>query len=762
MALFMNDTSNSRRIPRDFGAVPLEKWGGAECTVNRVGDQWFDQLAATGHHDRAEDLTALVGLKLDALRLPILWERVWPDPTQEPDWNWSDHWHGALKRHGVRPIAGLIHHGSGPAGTSLIDPAFAQRLADYAALVAGRYPDILDWTPVNEPLTTARFSALYGIWYPHVRDERLFWTALLNQVDATRLAMRAIRKVIPDARLIQTEDLGRTYATAGLADQAAFDNQRRWMTWDLLCGMVGPDHPLWGRLCGFGLRPRLEAIAADPCPPDVIGINHYLTSDRLLDEQIVDYPDEPAGGNVQSRYCDLAAIRVVAPPPGGLKAAVREAWVRYSRPLALTEVHNGCTREEQVRWFDGAWRMALQARAEGIDLRAVTAWALFGNRGWSTLLTRPEPYEPGAFDVSAGHVRETALAAAIRQPGSGAGLMSGQGWWERDTRLLHRARPRPAAIMEYGLSRAKRGPARRALLIVGATGTLGRALAAECVLRDIPHVLAARAQLDLLDAGTIDATLKELQPWAVINAAGWVRVDDAEGDPAACHAVNHHGALALAQACVNRGVMTVNFSSDLVFDGRLSRPYHEADQPNPLGCYGRSKAGLEQALSELAGDHLVVRTAAFFSPSDNHNFAVQALGALAAGREFAAADDCRISPTYVPDLCRQALDLLLDGETGVWHLTNGTALSWHELALRLAAATGLDPAPLLAIPRSETGWRAPRPANSALTSSRGVLLPTLDHAIERFARDWSGRLDAPRRGALAVSSRCDMGHLASG
>ena len=457
----MNDTSDSLALRHGFGAVPLEKWGGAECTVNRVGDQWFDQLVATGHHGRTEDFAALAGLKLDALRLPILWERVWPDPAQAPDWDWSDRYHAALKRHGIRAIAGLIHHGSGPAGTSLVDPGFAQRLADYAALVASRYPQITDWTPVNEPLTTARFSALYGIWYPHLRDEQQFWQALLNQIDATRLAMRAIRKVIPAARLIQTEDLGRTYATAGLADQAAFDNQRRWMTWDLLCGMVGPDHPLWDRLCSFGLGARLAAIAADPCPPDVIGINHYLTSDRLLDERTADYPHEPPGGNAQARFCDLAAIRVVAPAPGGLKAAVREAWARYGRPLALTEVHNGCTREEQVRWFNSAWRLALQARTEGIDLRAVTAWALFGNRGWSTLLTQCEPYEPGAFDASAGSLRETALAGAIRRPGSGAGVTAGQGWWERDTRLLYRPRPRPAPIGEHRLGPARREPARR-------------------------------------------------------------------------------------------------------------------------------------------------------------------------------------------------------------------------------------------------------------------------------------------------------------
>src|SRR6185369_7451583 len=128
-----------------------------------------------------------------------------------------------LSRYGIRPIAGLVHHGSGPAYTSLLDPGFAPGLAAHAAAAARRYPWISEWTPVNEPLTTARFSALYGLWYPHARDERLFWTALVNQIEGVQLAMAEIRKVIPRARLVQTEDLGRTWATARMAQQAAFD-----------------------------------------------------------------------------------------------------------------------------------------------------------------------------------------------------------------------------------------------------------------------------------------------------------------------------------------------------------------------------------------------------------------------------------------------------------------------------------------------------------------------------------------------------------
>jgi len=713
----------------------LELWGGAECTVNRVEDRFRDQLCATGHDVRPGDIDLLADLGLAAVRFPILWERVSPLPCSQPDWRWSDERLARLRRRGVRPIAGLVHHGSGPAHTSLLDDGFAAGLAEHALATARRYPWIEDWTPVNEPLTTARFAALYGHWYPHDRDEGRFWTALLNQVDATRLAIRAIRSVVPGARLIQTDDLGRSYATAAAADQAAFDNVRRWMGWDLLSGRVVPGHDLWHRLCGHGFEPRLRAIADDPCPPDVIGINHYLTSDRFLDHRVELYPPHTHGGNFAARYADVAAVRVLDPPPQGLRGAIAEAWERYRTPIALTEVHNGCTRDEQLRWMRDSWQAAREARDRGITVCAVTAWAVFGNEGWNTLLTADGSYEAGVFDVSGGAPRPTAVAALLQAlPADSApppGL-NGRPWWQREIRFHHPAVPRPAPLRDHARAAAG-GEAGPPILIAGATGTLGGALAAACRHRDLTHVLTARGELDLLDTASIAAALDRVRPWAVVNAAGWVRVDDAEVEAQACLAVNGEAAVALAAACEERGIPSLSFSSDLVFDGSKGEPYREDDRPAPRNVYGRSKAMLEQGIAALGERHLVARTAAFFSPFDPHNFAVHCVRALAAGERFAAAEDAVVSPTYVPDLCNASLDLLIDGAGGLWHLSNGEALSWAQFASRLAEACGLDPALVEAVPGETLGWRAPRPRACSLASSRGRLMPTLASAIERFA-----------------------------
>jgi dTDP-4-dehydrorhamnose reductase len=92
----------------------LELWGGVECTVNRVGETYSDQVCRSGHHDRPDDIALVASTGIKTLRYPVLWERVAPDGLIGADWSWTDDRLDRLRRLGIRPIAGLLHHGSGP------------------------------------------------------------------------------------------------------------------------------------------------------------------------------------------------------------------------------------------------------------------------------------------------------------------------------------------------------------------------------------------------------------------------------------------------------------------------------------------------------------------------------------------------------------------------------------------------------------------------------------------------------------------------
>jgi len=114
----------------------------------------------------------------------VLWERTAPHGPERANWRWPDERLGRIRELGLVPLVGLVHHGSGPPDTSVVDPSFPDRLALFARAVAERYPWVERFTPVNEPLTTARFSGLYGHWYPHGQDDRTFVRALLTQCRA--------------------------------------------------------------------------------------------------------------------------------------------------------------------------------------------------------------------------------------------------------------------------------------------------------------------------------------------------------------------------------------------------------------------------------------------------------------------------------------------------------------------------------------------------------------------------------------------------
>jgi dTDP-4-dehydrorhamnose reductase len=424
--------------------MSIELWAGIECTVNRVHDTFFDQVIRSGHDRRSNDLDLFASLGIKTLRYPVVWERTAPDQHLDFAWNWSDERLERLLGIGIDPIVGLLHHGSGPHYTSLLDPEFPNKFKDYARAVAERYPWVSDYTPVNEPLTTARFSGLYGKWFPHRSDEQSFARALLNECRATVLAMREIRKVNPKARLIQTEDFGKTFSTRKLAYQAAFENERRWITFDLLCGRLNPGHAMWRHFVSCGVpEPELQWFCDNTCAPDILGMNHYVTSDRYLDEGMHMYPICAHGSNGQDCYADVEAVRVDLEEDLGLRPRIQEAWDRFHLPIAITEAHLGSAEDEQTRWLWDVWQAAQEQRESGVDLRAVTVWALLGSYDWDSLVVRDAgSYEPGVFDVSYDPPRPTALARLVsqltrgEQPTEPTVLQSG--WWQRQERLLYR------------------------------------------------------------------------------------------------------------------------------------------------------------------------------------------------------------------------------------------------------------------------------------------------------------------------------------
>jgi dTDP-4-dehydrorhamnose reductase len=271
------------------------------------------------------------------------------------------------------------------------------------------------------------------------------------------------------------------------------------------------------------------------------------------------------------------------------------------------------------------------------------------------------------------------------------------------------------------------------ILITGAQGQLGTALqrtlaGEDLVLEDLP-------EFDLTNP-TCEDHIRRANPNIILHVGAYTNVDQAERDPELAHAVNAEGTRRVAQAAKAVKARLIYVSTDYVFDGTKTSPYHEQDQPHPLNHYGRSKYEGEQAVLKICSDSLVVRTAWLFG-HEGHNF-VKTIMRLATERSvLEVVDDQRGCPTYVEDLAPALEQLAKSDLQGLCHVTNRGDCSWYEFAQAIVSQTGarVDVRP---ISTADAGRPAKRPVYSVLSPDRFAMryspLSDWHDALSRFMK----------------------------
>lgn len=224
-------------------------------------------------------------------------------------------------------------------------------------------------------------------------------------------------------------------------------------------------------------------------------------------------------------------------------------------------------------------------------------------------------------------------------------------------------------------------------LITGPRGQVGYEL-----LRLAPSGFEAigmnSTELDITDVAQVIAVVDQLKPQLIINAAAYTAVDRAESEADRAWAVNRDGAANLALAAGRLGIPLLHISTDYVFAGEAQAPYRETDPTGPIGVYGASKLGGEQALAAHCSRHITLRTSWVFG-SHGSNFVKTMLRLGSERDELRVVADQHGCPTSAASIARALWDLarqyrkLGTLQWGTYHFSGAPSCTWHEFALEI-------------------------------------------------------------------------------
>jgi len=255
-------------------------------------------------------------------------------------------------------------------------------------------------------------------------------------------------------------------------------------------------------------------------------------------------------------------------------------------------------------------------------------------------------------------------------------------------------------------------------LVLGASGQLGREWIQFLSDRGTPHSGYSSAEGDLTQPELIAGLLDRERPDVVVNCAAYTKVDKAETEPERAFLVNGWAVGKLAEACAERKIKLVHYSTDYVFAGNrddaafFPKGYPEDHAQAPINTYGASKADGERRLLASGCEFLLIRVA-WLCGAHGPNFVKTMLRLGAERPEVRVVADQRGAPSFADNVVHNTQVLLDGGYSGTWHIASLDATSWFALAAEAIEQAGLN-AKVIPILTEEYPTPALRPAYSRL------------------------------------------------
>jgi len=330
----------------------------------------LDEFALTRHYDHwREDLALAVSIGAKSIRYGFPWYRINPAPGQW-DWSWTDKVVAEANRLELGLIVDLVHYGTPTWLTgSFTDPGYPDAVAEYARAVAQRYAGKLAGiTPLNEPLVTASFVGLRGIWPPHETGEAGWSRVVVSLAEGIQRSVRAIRAAAPEMQIVHVEATHVWTAEDGLEVEHQLLDRKNYLPTDLVLGRVDAGHELRKWLIEQGTdESRLDALVGGAVTPDVIGVNYYP---ELSARQLARYDGKVVGVTFNAWT-------------QGLESIIRGFSDRYGLPILVSETAVEGDDEHRISWLDAVVRLIHSLRHEGVPVVGLVWWPLFDFVDWS-------------------------------------------------------------------------------------------------------------------------------------------------------------------------------------------------------------------------------------------------------------------------------------------------------------------------------------------------------------------------------------------
>ncbi|MEA3052790.1 MAG: hypothetical protein QOG72_1693 [Sphingomonadales bacterium] len=329
---------------------------GFECSTFVWKDQGRRDLCEeTQHRSHAdEDYRMLRSLGIAVAREGIPWPLV-DKGRGEYDFSYIDPFLEAQRRHNIQPIWDLCHYGY-PEDADPFGEGFAPRFAAYASAAAAYVTERAHhgppfFTPMNE---ITFFGYMAGEWawaapFGKDRETRRRFTLALAGADIA--AVKAIREIAPDARMIHIDPL---IWVVPPADRPDFAEAARRETYDdafLAFDAIG----------GF----RYPELGGSPETLDIIGFNNYSFGQMEYREHGPHAALDPGDPRIRP-LCDL----------------IEEGWKRYRRPCIVAETSG--LKGGRPDWLNDVVAESLAAVNRGVDLHGICLFPAVDMPDWGT------------------------------------------------------------------------------------------------------------------------------------------------------------------------------------------------------------------------------------------------------------------------------------------------------------------------------------------------------------------------------------------